>query len=87
MATESGNTAEEMEQRYEDAPDFYFRFDVDQGLQNVGLDEWKQLGAVKTHTIAYTMETNVNKKIDKVVGKLTGAVSLQTYNLAQLGSS
>lgn len=86
MATESSNTAEEMEQRYEDSAHFYFRFDVDQGLQDVGLDEWMQLGAVKTHTIAYTMETNVNRKIDAVVGNLTGVASLQTYNLAQLGS-
>lgn len=85
MVTESTSTAEEMEQRYENAPSLYFRLDVDQGLQDVGLDEWKRLEAVKTHTIAYTMETNVDRKIDAVVASLIGTPSPQSYNLAQLG--
>jgi predicted acylesterase/phospholipase RssA len=31
----------------------YFRFNVDQGLQNVGLDEWKQQGVMESATERY----------------------------------
>lgn len=85
MVTESSSTAEEMEQRYEAVRNLYFRFDVDQGLQDVGLEEWKRLEDVKTHTITYTMETNIDRKIDAVVTSLIGTPSPKAYTLAQLG--
>lgn len=87
IATESSKTAEDIQKRYADATDLYFRFDVDQGLQDVGLDEWKRLKAVQTHTIAYTMEDEVNRKINRAIATLTGKASPRPYSLSQLGSS
>jgi Patatin-like phospholipase len=46
IATDSGSTAEEMEQRYRNS-NIYHRLDVDRGLDSVYLDEWKRLGDVR----------------------------------------
>lgn len=56
MASDTEDVAqevkEEMEHRYPDQ-DIYFRFNVQQGLQTVGLEEWKEMGRVQTATEAY----------------------------------
>ena len=33
--------------------DKYFRFNVDQGLQDIKLHEWKQMEVVTSHTVGY----------------------------------
>lgn len=48
-------TKEEMENRHPDQ-DVYFRFNVQQGLEQVGLEECKEMGRVKTVTEDYLQE-------------------------------
>jgi predicted acylesterase/phospholipase RssA len=46
---------------------FYFRFNVEQGLQKVSLAEWEKLSDVKTHTDKYIEMHDVDKKVDQLV--------------------
>lgn len=53
MATESETTAEKMQRRFRDVKNTYFRFSVDRGLEDIGLEEWKKLPKVRTFTTEY----------------------------------
>ena len=85
IATDSGKTAEEMESKYKSVPGIYQRFDVDRGLENVSLDEWKRLGEVRLYTKNYTKLELIDKRVDLVVDALTGA-SHETCEIGRLGS-
>jgi hypothetical protein len=63
MATDCEATAFEMSERFRKCPNLYFRFNVEQGLQNVELDGWEELGNIKAKTIQYLDEhkTTVNE--------------------------
>ncbi|KAI9880980.1 MAG: hypothetical protein M1830_009474 [Pleopsidium flavum] len=75
MATDSGKTAEELNQQYKDIPDIYHRFDVDRGLSEVSLEEWKRLGEVRAHTKNYLKLANIDNQLETVVAALTGSPS------------
>ena len=85
MATDSCKTAEEMEQKYKNVRDIYYRFDVDRGLQSVSLEKWKRLGDVRLHTKNYMKLESIDKRVDSVVGALTGSSS-ETCEAGRLGS-
>jgi hypothetical protein len=59
IATETTNTEKKFVARWAKHFDDkrYFRFDVDQGLQNIGLDEYKQKGAIEGATESYLIHT------------------------------
>src|SRR5271154_5161685 len=40
MARDCERSAQEIERRFQNTSNFYFRYNVDQGLQNIGLAEW-----------------------------------------------
>lgn len=70
MATESDRTAEKMYGRFQNVKDTYFRFSVDRGLQDTGLEEWKQLHKVRTYTAEYINQHILSEQIDKVTKAL-----------------
>ena len=86
IATDSGKTAEEMEQRYKNLPGIYHRLDVDRGLQSVSLEEWKRLGDVRAYTKNYMKLEAINRRVDDVVSALSGSSNCRTIELGQLGS-
>jgi hypothetical protein len=57
MATETHNAAVEVEAKMVDTygPDqrVYHRFNVERGLENIRLEEWKEFGAITVATQAY----------------------------------
>ena len=55
IATNCEKTHREVLQFYHenDAKDRYYRFNVHQGLQEIGLDEWKKIGEIRAHTDRY----------------------------------
>ncbi|CAE6489093.1 unnamed protein product [Rhizoctonia solani] len=61
MATGSDRVAEEMARRFQDTTGVYFRFNVDQGIQDVGTDDWEKLGTVGMHTRAYLSKNEVDR--------------------------
>ncbi|KAH0541722.1 hypothetical protein FGG08_003814 [Glutinoglossum americanum] len=72
MATDSEATAAEMTQKYKYYPGVYYRLNVEQGLENVSLEEWQKLGEVKTHTLEYLNQVDISQNIDDIVAALIG---------------
>jgi hypothetical protein len=71
IATNANRVSEEMELKCRETPDIYFRFNVEQGLQNITLEEWEKLGEVKKCTTKYLNTVKVSRSIDKLVNILT----------------
>lgn len=65
IATETERTAESFidrwRQQYEQKR--YFRFNVDQGLQRVGLEEYKEQGTIEAVTDEYLRETEQKSRV------------------------
>jgi hypothetical protein len=85
MATTSELVADEMKRRYGNRPGLYYRLNVDRGLEDISLEEWKQLANVKTHTLAYLHKPDVSSVLDEIVNALVGKSS-QRYPIEQLGN-
>lgn len=85
IATDSEAEALAMKVRYQNCPDLYYRLNVDRGLEEVALEEWKKLGDVKTHTVTYLRQDNINADVDIIVDALLGKSS-RTFRLGQLGT-
>ncbi|KAF8062365.1 acyl transferase/acyl hydrolase/lysophospholipase [Lyophyllum atratum] len=78
IATDCEEVSEEIQKRFEKEPTAYFRFNVQQGLQDVSLAEWEKLAEVKTHTDQYLAETLVGRNINEVRDMLRQNVRLST---------
>ena len=89
MATDTERVEQEMEVRFANAPGVYHRFNVDQGLQNIGMEEWKRLGDVKTHTILYLNQHAVETRLKGAAERLGRRDTITTpaiYTTAELGT-
>jgi hypothetical protein len=84
MAADSYAEASVMKASFKNCPSLYHRLNVERGLEDVSLEEWKRLGDVKTHTMAYLREYDINNDVDVIVNALVGRSS-QTFCLDQLG--
>ncbi|EUC61082.1 patatin-like phospholipase [Rhizoctonia solani AG-3 Rhs1AP] len=67
MAIDGERVAEEMVARFEGTSGVYFRFNVDQGLQNMRDGSWERLGEAMQHTKAYLRRGDTNQKLDGAV--------------------
>jgi predicted acylesterase/phospholipase RssA len=67
IATDCEQKAQEVAHRFQGLPDFYFRFNVEQGMQSIGLAQWDRLDEVTTHTGQYMRMVEVNQKLDATV--------------------
>lgn len=76
MITDCRTMADAMDERFQGAPGIYFRFNVDQGLQDVPMEEWKEMGAVISKTNMYL------ERIDHSIGNAATAL---TGNAAPTG--
>lgn len=65
LATDCERTAQEMASKFETYPDVYFRFNVDQGLQDVELDAWEKIRLVVAHTRQYLLLHDNSVRADK----------------------
>jgi hypothetical protein len=70
MAEECEITAQEIARRFRDRSNLYFRFNVEQGLQAVGIAQWERLDDVNAHTARYIRLADVDRKLDAVVPAL-----------------
>ena len=67
IATDSEKAAMAIDKRFAEIPNVYFRFNVEQGMQDVTLAQWDRLGEVETHTKAYLQQPDIDRKIDAAV--------------------
>ncbi|QRV94384.1 kinesin light chain [Ceratobasidium sp. AG-Ba] len=70
IALDAERVAQEMEVRFQSTNSVYFRFSVDQGMQNVGLGEWEKLQRVAANAQAYLRGSKVNKIVDDAVASI-----------------
>ncbi|QRW09968.1 kinesin light chain [Ceratobasidium sp. AG-Ba] len=80
IALDAERVANEMDARFRSTSGVYFRFSVDQGIQNVKIGEWEKLTHVSANAQAYMRSARVSKAIDEAV------VAIQERSLA-LGTS
>ena len=72
IATDCEASAQGAAQRFERTPGVYFRFNVEQGLQEVGLEQWERLDEVRAHTGQYIRMADVDAKLEAAVASLCG---------------
>ncbi|QRV73665.1 patatin-like phospholipase protein [Ceratobasidium sp. AG-Ba] len=70
ISTDCEATAEDIASRFADHPSVYFRFNVDQGMQGIGLGDWERLGQVSAHTRAYLSMHENNKRVNEAVAAI-----------------
>jgi Patatin-like phospholipase len=64
-------TAAETEKRFRSAPNVYFRFNVQRGMQSVKWEQWGKLSEVTTHTIDYLRQERVDEEVTAAVNAIT----------------
>ncbi|KAJ7157813.1 hypothetical protein C8R46DRAFT_1040077 [Mycena filopes] len=67
LATESEQTAEEMQLKFAKQPKVYFRFNVDHGLEAVRLDDWQQMSKIASLTRSYADKHETRALLDDAV--------------------
>ncbi|QRV95656.1 kinesin light chain [Ceratobasidium sp. AG-Ba] len=70
IAVDAERVAQEMEVRFQSTADVYFRFSVDQGMQNVEVGEWEKLEQVTANAQAYLRGLKVSKSVDVAVAAI-----------------
>ncbi|CAE6463674.1 unnamed protein product, partial [Rhizoctonia solani] len=61
MATDSERVSEEMAARFQGTGQVYFRFNVDQGMQDMKSGSWERLGEAMQHAKAYIQKHHTNQ--------------------------
>jgi len=53
-------------------PGIYFHFNIDQGMQKVGLEQWDRLDEVRAHTREHLQMAEVDLRLEAVVAAMGG---------------
>ena len=72
IATGCEASAQVAARRFERTPGVYFRFNVEQGLQEVGLEQWEGLDEVRAHTGQYIQMADVDLRLDAAAASICG---------------
>jgi hypothetical protein len=67
IAMNCERNAQDMMRRFQNTQNCYFRFNVEQGLQEVRLDQWERLDEVTAHTGQYMGQVEVDQKLGAAV--------------------
>jgi hypothetical protein len=67
IATDNERVADEMSKRFSNTRDFYYRLNVNQGMQDMHASEWERRDEVVAHTRAYMRQAESDKTLDAVV--------------------
>lgn len=70
IATDCEETEVDMSKRFLKRPGIYFRFNVEHGLEEVGLEEWKELGNITSKTNEYLLDHKLDLIIKEAVAQL-----------------
>jgi predicted acylesterase/phospholipase RssA len=88
LATDCEEKASECEKQYGHLPGLYYRFNVEHGLENVSLADWKMLSTMKAHTKAYLQEPLVERKLNQLVDVLqTRSANITAAQLCMIPTS
>ncbi|KAJ7690552.1 FabD/lysophospholipase-like protein [Mycena rosella] len=70
LTTDCETTNQAMLKRYAGTRGVYFRFNVEQGMQDIKLAEWERLSDVTAHTTQYLKEETVKQQLAEVMNVL-----------------
>ncbi|KIJ30077.1 hypothetical protein M422DRAFT_187590, partial [Sphaerobolus stellatus SS14] len=70
IATDCDTIEQEVAQRFRNVPDFYYRFNVEQGMQSIGLVEFDKMENVIAHTDQYIRMEEVKQRLVNAVSAL-----------------
>ncbi|KIJ39617.1 hypothetical protein M422DRAFT_174944, partial [Sphaerobolus stellatus SS14] len=70
IATDCEAIEQEVAQRFRSVPDFYCRFNVEQGMQSIGLAEFDKMENVIAHTDQYIRREEVRQRFANAVSAL-----------------
>ncbi|QRV88530.1 patatin-like phospholipase protein [Ceratobasidium sp. AG-Ba] len=83
IAKDCEAAAQRMITRFQQVPNVYFRFSVEQGFQDARLCDWEKLSEVQAHTNAYMGRADIKSRLglaaDVVRGR-TGSVYMSTID-------
>ncbi|KAG9073867.1 hypothetical protein FS749_014606, partial [Ceratobasidium sp. UAMH 11750] len=65
IATDNERVAQEMAMRFQETAGVYFRFSVDQGMQDVRTSQWQRTNEVVAHTRAYMQRVEVGGRLNE----------------------
>jgi hypothetical protein len=84
MATDSEKVADEISKRFADTKDFYYRLNVNQGMQGINTSEWERQEEVVAHTRTYMRQTEIDSMLNEVVAAMhkQNAV-VETYEIGE----
>ncbi|KII90267.1 hypothetical protein PLICRDRAFT_138833, partial [Plicaturopsis crispa FD-325 SS-3] len=71
IASDCEKIAQDVAGRFLEEDNVYFRFNVDQGLQNITVAQWEKMGEIKAHTEQYLLGFEVRQKLDAAVTALS----------------
>ncbi|KAF8594387.1 hypothetical protein BDV93DRAFT_515829 [Ceratobasidium sp. AG-I] len=72
IATDCERTNQELSRRFSHASNVYFRFNADQGMQNIDQSDLARLSEVRAHTLNYLKDAVVTSKMDSAAQSVTG---------------
>ncbi|CEL61446.1 hypothetical protein RSOLAG1IB_10028 [Rhizoctonia solani AG-1 IB] len=82
IAANTEGVAQEIARQFSSTKDIYFRLNVDQGLQSVGVEKWEQLAEVAAHTRAYMRLAEVDQAMDQAAKAIvTSEVKVPTEHI------
>lgn len=67
IATDCERTSHEIDTRFQHVPGLYFRFNVDQGLQDIEHSDFDKLSEVVAHTTSHNQKVNVDLLLDRAI--------------------
>ncbi|KIJ26065.1 hypothetical protein M422DRAFT_144712, partial [Sphaerobolus stellatus SS14] len=70
IATDCEGIEQEIAQRFRNAPDVYYRFNVEQGMQSIGLADFDKMENVIAHTDQYIGREEVKQRLANAVSAL-----------------
>jgi hypothetical protein len=70
ILTDCEVTHEDMQCLFANSSNIYFRINVEQGMQGIGLSEWEKLANVEAHTAQYMKRKEVGEKLALVVNAI-----------------
>ncbi|CAE6451837.1 unnamed protein product [Rhizoctonia solani] len=73
MASDCERTHQTVGNRFLSFPNTYFRFNVDQGMRGIGIEEWANQNDILAHTYAYMKRSEVGARIDSAVASFRGS--------------
>jgi hypothetical protein len=71
--------------RFTPTKDVYFRFNIDQGVQNVKLRHWERLSEVSSHARAYMRQAEISERMDRAVKAIMERKT--AVSMKQIGAS